>query len=61
MGNYMIGPVFKGMNLAVLCKIVWLEKKRPVREFLRKKMCDGDIKSKIRARGKFQILKISQP
>lgn len=26
MGNYMIGPVFKGMNLAVLCKIVWLEK-----------------------------------
>lgn len=57
----MIGPVFKGMNLAVFCKIVWLEKKRPVREFLRKKMRDGDIKSKIRARGKFQILKISQP
>ena len=26
MGNYMIGPVFKGMNLVVLCKIVWLEK-----------------------------------
>lgn len=31
----MIGPVFKGMNLVVLCKIVWLEKKRPVRELLK--------------------------
>ena len=46
------------MSLAVLCERGWLRNQRAARKLLQKAMCNEDIKLEIRARGKFQNLKI---